>query len=100
MVMVHPAQLIDARRLLWIAGSAVATIVRSTAPMNSAIATIPKMSRGEGPPASVGDWSGSTWRWGVKRKTFTPSGAHVARPDGSERLGQAYRPRWSSAFGD
>jgi hypothetical protein len=48
-VIVQPAQLMVARRLVWMAGRAVATIVESIELMNSAVATIPKMSRRDGP---------------------------------------------------
>ena len=41
--MVQPAQLMVVRRLVWIAGRAVATMVVSIELMNSPTATIPKI---------------------------------------------------------
>ena len=66
--MVHPAQLIEACKLRWIAGRAVATIVRSTVPMKSAIATIPKTTRDEGPTRTAGGDCCATSKCGFKQK--------------------------------
>jgi hypothetical protein len=63
--MVHPAQLMEECKLLWMLRSAVATMVESIVLMKMAIATMPKISQ-RGGVAPISDLSEPVVKYGFK----------------------------------
>src|ERR1700733_7290275 len=93
MVMVHPAQLMRVCRSAWIDGSAVATIVWSTATMNRPTETQAKTSplcrpypAGIPPELAVGEEGPASWR------SVTRAGQDGLRPGPGRTAGAVVTP--------